>query len=125
MASVTTLATPGGTRRYEERMRGIVAPGHFRTWPGSIENDDAEGTLRLSSFGMGSYTGALTQEADAIAVATVTNAKRCPSMDATCMPLWQGPTTGMSTTSRQACSPGSPMQSMMSAFAPRACASMA
>ena len=64
MASLPTLATPAGTRRYEERMRGTVAPGHFRTWPDGIEGDEGESSLRLSSLGMGSYTGPITDAAD-------------------------------------------------------------
>jgi aryl-alcohol dehydrogenase-like predicted oxidoreductase len=64
VASLPALATPEGTRRYEERMRGKVARGHFRTWPGPMDGEDQEGTLRLSSLGMGSYTGPLTPAAD-------------------------------------------------------------
>ena len=51
--------------------------------------------------------------------------KRWPSRLATCIAAWLGPTTGIVTTSRQACSPGSPMQSMMIALAPSFSASIA
>ncbi len=51
--------------------------------------------------------------------------KRWPSRLATCIAAWLGPTTGMETTSRQACRPGSPMQSMMIALAPSFSASIA
>lgn len=54
---MSSLATPEGTRRYAERMTAC-APGHFRDLP-------LDGTaLRLSSLGLGSYTGPATAAAD-------------------------------------------------------------
>lgn len=54
---MSRLATPEGTRRYTERM-AACAPGHFRELP----LDGAP--LRLSSLGLGSYTGPADAEAD-------------------------------------------------------------
>jgi aryl-alcohol dehydrogenase-like predicted oxidoreductase len=58
--SMTGFATPEGTRRYQERFEGKnvaalpIANGHFRATA-----DD----LRLTSLGMGTYLGALDEEA--------------------------------------------------------------
>jgi aryl-alcohol dehydrogenase-like predicted oxidoreductase len=57
-----TFATPAGTRRYVERLgRDLAracAPEHFRELP------TAHGLLHLSSIGIGSYGGPLTDAAD-------------------------------------------------------------
>jgi aryl-alcohol dehydrogenase-like predicted oxidoreductase len=58
--SIQGFATPEGTRRYRERMEGqstgglSIAEGHFRETPQQ---------LHLSSLGMGTYLGALDEEA--------------------------------------------------------------
>ena len=54
---------------------------------------------------------------------SVRKANRCPSSAATCREVWHGPGMGIDTTSRQARTPGSPIQSMMTASAPRRCTS--
>ncbi len=58
--SIQGFATPEGTRRYRDRMEGqstgglSIAEGHFRETPQH---------LHLSSLGMGTYLGAVDQEA--------------------------------------------------------------
>ncbi len=99
------FASPEGTLRYAERMRDVVAPGHFRLWPpaersvnavaGGLAVAPAEppaatraetpagapaeasaGTLRLSSMGMGTYLGPATDAADREYAESVAEAAR-------------------------------------------------
>ena len=65
-----TLATPEGTLRYATRLKDQVAAGHFRSWP-PVEDPADLSTLKLSSVGLGSYTGPTTNEADAQYAAAV------------------------------------------------------
>ena len=55
---MSRLATAEGTRRYAARLDAACAPEHFRELPAE------EGALRLSSLGLGSYTGPVGEEAD-------------------------------------------------------------
>jgi len=48
-------ATPEGTARYQARMQGAVAEGHFREFQG----------LRISSIGLGTYLGSHDAQTDA------------------------------------------------------------
>ncbi len=67
-----TGATPEGTRRLADRLEQASPPGcaagHFRDFP------VAEGSLRLSSVGIGSYTGPTTAAADEEYAAAVAEA---------------------------------------------------
>jgi len=65
------LATPEGTRRYTDRFSTSCAPGHFRTLP--VQGGS---NLLISSIGMGSYTGPVTDEADAQYTAALVAAVR-------------------------------------------------
>lgn len=71
---MSKLATPEGTVRYAARFAGKTSPAHFRAWPPPAA-DDAP-FFRLSSIGMGSYTGPSTDEGDLQYAESVAEAAR-------------------------------------------------